>query len=660
MKRCNIPILVSLILVLSFNISALAEVASDSRADNIGHLDQPNSFHKIANLKEWNAYSRELRRSIRIRMGLWPPPPRCDPKAEIFGRMEFSDFTVDKVYFRSLPGFYVTGNLYCPLELKRNQPGILCPHGHWGKGRLQSEVTTRCINLARQGNIVFSYDMIGYNDSKQLSHRGYDGKLQELWGLTMAQLQLWNSIRAVDFLITLPGVDTHKVGCTGASGGGTQTFMLCAVEERIKVAAPVNMISGHFQGGCICENPPSLRLDTYNVEIAALFAPKPLFMVSCTGDWTKNTPRVEFPLVQGIYDLYGKKERVANYHQDAGHNYNTKSREAVYPWFDKWLMGNKSGTEIRDATITGLDPKSLRVFPKGMPKGTLQNDELLNSLIAHRKKQIEDALSGSRRKIRKYRRQYGADFPCMLAVKAPSAIDASSWGEAHFEGGTSLFIGREGKGDRVPVRVYGKLINTDKAVLVVTPDGHIGFEKIKDRYAPLLAAGYCICVPDLFNTGDAIAVRERGKKKYFTTYNRTDTSNRIQDILTCMAWLKKQESVNTIHLSGHGDAGLWCLLAVGLADFKGSVIADAACFDNHSDDAYIERLFIPGLRRIGDFQTAAALTAPRNLLIYNTGESFDIAAYRKVYEQAGAKKALEVIAGSIADKQLCSRLLKWK
>ena len=152
--------------------------------------------------------------------------------------------------------------------------------------------------------MVFTYDMVGYNDSRQLPHT-FGGQRENLWGLSLAGLQLWNSIRALDFLQSLPlRRRATRIGVTGASGGGTQTFLLAAVDDRVAVAAPVNMISLHMQGGCLCENQPGLRLDTTNVEIAATIAPRPLLMVSATGDWTTNTMELEYPAVRALYALF--------------------------------------------------------------------------------------------------------------------------------------------------------------------------------------------------------------------------------------------------------------------------------------------------------------------------------------------------------------------
>ncbi|MGN6699375.1 MAG: alpha/beta hydrolase family protein, partial [Thermomicrobiales bacterium] len=244
-------------------------------------------------LAAWQRRAAELRQHILVSAGLWPLPERGPLRPILSGRLERDGYSVEKIYFESLPGFFVTGNLYRPLGCGGPLPAILNPHGHSRRGRLTNDevfsTPARCITFARQGYVAFTYDMIGYLDSKQLSHR-FGGPAEHLWGLSLAGLQLWNSLRAVDFLCALPDVDPARIGCTGESGGGTQTFLLTAVDERIAVAAPVNMVSAHMQGGCLCENPPLLRVATTNVEIAALAAPRPLLLVSATGDWTCNTP----------------------------------------------------------------------------------------------------------------------------------------------------------------------------------------------------------------------------------------------------------------------------------------------------------------------------------------------------------------------------------
>jgi len=155
----------------------------------------------------------------------------------------------------------------------------------------RGSVPARCIGLARQGLIAFSYDMVGYNDTAQLGpHRKVFAEPRHLlWGLSLMGLQTWNSIRALDFLESLQDVDRSRLGCTGASGGGTQTFILGAIDDRLAAQAPHVMVSHSMQGGCQCENAPGLRIDYSNMEIAAVPAPRPQILVAATGDWTKMT-----------------------------------------------------------------------------------------------------------------------------------------------------------------------------------------------------------------------------------------------------------------------------------------------------------------------------------------------------------------------------------
>ena len=254
-------------------------------------LDDKFAPPRFTDRADWERRAAYLREHVLASAGLLPMPHRTPLNPVVFDDLAHKDYTVSKVYFESLPGFYVTGNLYRPAG-GGPFPAVLAPHGHWTYGRLENQSLMsgpgRAISLARRGFVVFMYDMVGYNDSRQLPHT-FDGARQRLWGLSLSGLQLWNSIRSVDFLQSLPYVRKEAIGVTGESGGGTQTFLLAAADPRIAAAVPVNMISLHMQGGCLCENPPGLRLETTNVEIAATIAPRPLLMVSATGDWTNET-----------------------------------------------------------------------------------------------------------------------------------------------------------------------------------------------------------------------------------------------------------------------------------------------------------------------------------------------------------------------------------
>jgi len=270
-------------------------------------------------------------------------------------------YIVENVAFESFPGFYVTGNIYKPLNPGKKNAAILSPHGHWPNRRFNAEVQARCAAFARMGAIVFVYDMVGYTDSRQVTH---DNPIALL-------LQTWNSRRVLDYLLSRPDVDPGRIGITGESGGGTQTIVLTAIDNRIKVSVPVVMVSAHFFGGCTCESGMPIHKSkdhqTNNVEIAALCAPRPMLLISDGTDWTRNTPRIEYPYIQKVYALYNAEHMIENVHFPAEiHDYGFNKRSAVYPFMAYHLKLNldmlpyKNGFD--ESFITCLKEEELSVF----------------------------------------------------------------------------------------------------------------------------------------------------------------------------------------------------------------------------------------------------------------------------------------------------------
>lgn len=317
----------------------------------------------------WETRASLIRKGIREGMKL-PDKPNFAPLQPIRHSLrKMNGYTVENVAFESLPGFFVTGNLYRPINPGGKTAGILCPHGHAANqdARFLEQAQQRCATLARMGATVFVYDMLGYGDSRQCDH-----KVPE--ALT---LQMLNSIRALDFLTTLPDVDIARIGVSGESGGGTQTFLLTALDPRISVSVPVVMVSAHFFGGCVCESGMPIHKrpthQTSNVEIAALAAPRPMLLVSDGKDWTKNTPAVEFPYVQNIYGYYGAESQVENVHLPTeGHDYGPSKRAAAYRFLAKHLKLDlnrilKDG-QIDESSNTLLKPVDLQVFTADHPR----------------------------------------------------------------------------------------------------------------------------------------------------------------------------------------------------------------------------------------------------------------------------------------------------
>jgi dienelactone hydrolase len=646
LHRLTLPALTLLLALASRGYLAQEIPKTDLRLTEIRHLDLTYGFAGYGGKDEWLDRAARLRKQILVSAGLWPAPAKQQINATIFGKIDRGDHTVEKVYFESYPGHYVTGNLYRPKNATGKLPAALCAHGHWTYGRLENQqlnsVPARAASFARQGYVAFTYDMVGYNDSAAISHRFAAGHRENivdreaLWGVNLLGLQLWNSIRSVDFLLTLPEVDAERIAITGESGGGTQTFLLMAVDDRIKLASPVNMVSFLMQGGSVCENAPNLRIDTNNVEIASLMAPRPMMMVSATGDWTKNTMTSEYPAVRGVYKLFDAEDRLTAIQIDAAHNYNQPSREAVYGWFARWFLGRAETTPIRErGGAVAFLPELLVFFGRQRPENELNEAQLTGSLIEARKRQLDEAQPRDAASLERFREQFGEAFRYSLMAEFPAAgeIIAGESQTTKLIGAPKedLTLSRRGKSDRVPVTLYrptAKQPGNSFAILVASEDASAQTNGLIEA---LNKAGHTVMLVRCFPGGRQIPE----KIKFFTTYNRTDAANRAQDILTAMAYLKGQYPGARLSVVGLGQAGLWALLARGIAPAIDKMAVDAAEFDSAGDEAFTKSLAIPGIRRAGDFTTAVAIAPLTPLLIHNTGDKFKTEKIEAIYKAFG-------------------------
>jgi hypothetical protein len=661
--RIRIRLLPLFILAAFSCILAQEPPAADPRLSDIRHLDLTYNFPNYQSKDEWIARGERLRKQILVSAGLWPMPHKDPIKATSFAKVDREDYTVEKVYFESHPGFYVTGNLYRPKKITGKHPAVLCPHGHWTYGRFENSNLNsgpaRAANFARQGYLAFSYDMVGYGDSSAISHRFANHNItgrEALWGVNLLGLQLWNSIRSLDFLLTIPEVDPERIAITGESGGGTQTFLLMAVDQRIKAAAPVNMISFHMQGGSLCENAPNLRIGTNNVEFGALMAPRPLFLVSATGDWTKNTLTKEYPAIRTIYQLFGAEDKVAAVQMDAPHNYNQDSREAVYGSFAHWLTGKPEKTPIKERGGGVVSLSDLMVFfGRPRPANELTEAQLSTFLIGAASKQLAEGQPSDDTGLNKFREVFGTALRYSLMAEYPepaslisSKPQASSGDEMTKE---DFVISRSDKSDRVTVTLWkqGSANSGNSLVLLITPDST--GDKIANLAGLLMKNGYDVAHTVPFSGGRQVPANIR----YFTTYNRTDEALRVQDILTAIAFLKKQYGDKQLNVVAQGQAGLSALLARGLAPKIERMVIDAGQFETASDEEFVRRLPIPGIRRAGDFSTAVTIAPLTPLLIHNTGGKFGVDRITAIYRRFGRIEDFKTQSTELTD----SSLINW-
>lgn len=573
-------------LLLIYSCFAGYAPSASSQPTTHRHLEQTHIPVRYENLESWLGRAGWLRDHIRVSNGLWPMPAKTDLNPQFREAHAFDGYAVQGVLLETMPGFFLAGTLYKPTG-PGPFPAILSAHGHWSTGRFEhsdlASVPGRAIHLARQGFLVFSYSMIGYNElNNDFPHR-FDAPAYQLWGFSASGLQTWNSLRALDFVADLEDVDPTRIGMTGASGGATQTFLLSAIDERIRAAVPVNMISAHFQGGCICENAPALRLDANNVEIGALLAPRPLLMVSTSGDWTTNTPDVEYPAIQEIYRLFDASDRVNNVHLDYPHNYNRDSRNAMYAWFGQWL-GNTPPPETEALTMPPQD-QLMAPTPAGVPA--------VEALFArYRQAEIERQqalLPDTWEKLDAFRKTYATPLEHAL-YPVPSPVQPAL-----------EFVAPESRSQATRAR----LIVHDAS----------GAPRAREIAADLAARGI---VAALINPFEQVhPVTPPDSIDYWTTYNPTRAALHIQVIRSGARILASRSDVLSVDLQGVGAGGPLALLARPGLPFIEATHIDFNGRAYEADEDFLETLYMPLLRKAGDFRTATALIFPAQLSIEN-------------------------------------------
>ena len=325
------------------------------------HLDKV--LANYTSLQAWESRKTELRKCFLGQLNLSPMPEKTPLNPIFTPKRKFDGYTVENVGIETIPGFYLCGSLYRPAKGKGPFPAVLSPHGHFNStdlnenGRYRPDQQIRCAMLAKMGAVVFSYEMFGYGESLlQITPADHRTSFT-------STMQTLNSIRVIDFLTSLPYVDSKRIGVTGESGGGTQTFLLTALDDRVTVSVPVVMVSSYYQGGCACESGLPIHsctdLMTNNVEIAAMASPKPLLVISDGSDWTRDVPEIEFPYLKKVYGLYGKPELVENVHlANEGHDYGVSKRMPMYDFMAQHLglninaVKDKKSGKIDESKVT--------------------------------------------------------------------------------------------------------------------------------------------------------------------------------------------------------------------------------------------------------------------------------------------------------------------
>ncbi len=603
-------------------VLANGQKPADKRLGALKDLNGYFPFTPSKTPEEWAKRAEYVRRQILVACGLWPMPARPAIEATIHGKVDRGDYTIEKVYFESHPGLYVTGSLYRPKNVTGKRPVVICPHGHWANGRfhdhgeakikteLESGAETdpvsgrhplqaRCVHLARMGCVVFLYDMLGNADNTILSAglvHGFAKQRPELstperWGLFSAQselrclnilgLQTWNSIRVLDWITTLPDVDPDKIGVTGASGGGTQTFMVGAVDPRPKALFPAVMVSTAMQGGCTCENATYLRVNTGNIEFAALIAPKHLGMTAAN-DWTRELETKGLPELKQHFAMLQISDRVRGKYLPFEHNYNKPSRRMMYEFFKETLELGDVSVEEREFKPLSHEEASVWVGAPTQPKtGDDAEIALLQAFDAEFKQQLKSLSPDNGGTRDEYKAVVGGGWDILigrnLATAGTAKLEATGSVERDGFHEYSGWVKNETYGEALPAVMLLPGGWNGQLTIWLTETGKAGLFTAEGAPKPavqkLISAGVAVFGVDLLYQGefnaDGKALTETPRVNnpreflgYTLGYNHPVFSQRVHDVLSTIAGLRSHDSPpQVIHLAGENKAGVIALAA---------------------------------------------------------------------------------------------------
>jgi len=699
------------LVALSVTVSSLSAAAP--RALPVGQL--PNDA-RLAPPKDLNGYfpftppkSKETwparadfaRRQMKVALGLWPMPTKTPLNAVIHGKIEKAEYTIEKVYFESAPGFFVTGNLYRPKGRTGKVPAVLFAHGHWKDARLsegtedavrreisigaerfeeggRSIFQSMCVQLARMGCVVWQWDMMSDSDAIQLSaltvHRFAkqrpDMARTENWELYSAQaeanlqsimgLQTLNAVRSLDFVLGLPDVDPARIAITGASGGGTQSMILAAVDPRVTLSFPAVMVSTAMQGGCTCENASLLRVNTGNIEFAALFAPKPQGMTTAN-DWTREMFTKGFPELKQHYATLGAPNNVMLHRgEHFQHNYNAVARSGFYTWLNQhFKLGAKSPVVERD--YERLKRDQLTVWDSAHPAPKADDIDFERKLLRWWRDDAEKQLNASASSLDAFRKVAGNGVEAIIGRTLATAGSVEWDRKTKNDHGSYIemtgLLRNQTHGEELPVTwLYPKkwsgrtvvwLDDTGKAALF-NADG-----SVRPEVKKLVDAGATVLGADLLFQGEftkdgqpvkqnRVVANPREFAGYTYGYNHALFAQRTHDVLTLVKYLRSYEASaqhpkpSSVDVAGFGCAGPVVAAARAVAREgidRAAVDTGGFRFSRLTD--YRDANFLPGGAKYGDVPGLLALGAPGKLWLAGEGASAPGLA-QKIYGVAKA------------------------
>ncbi len=576
--------------------------------------------------EEWEAQRPFLRENLAACFGE-QPGERCELEPVVTAVLPRDGYRVENVRLQTRPGWYMGANVYLPAEQTAPTPAVLMPLGHFAWGRRSHEIQMACATLARRGYVALTLDMPGYGDRAGVGSHTVPTYAPLLTvGLSLGGLQLWDNRRCLDYLCSRPEVDPTRLGCTGASGGGSQTMYLTALDDRVACAVPTVFIGSarHYAeyGCCVCEAARGVVQVGDDWLLLALAAPRPILMVNATNDPTFPIWYAHLALdsLRQVYRLYGQEDGVdlVEFYRD--HGYYQSARLAGYAWFDRWLRGVETDPrEIVEAPVWTEPEDGDTLLVPGVEQSltvaqlvTRRADEQLSSPpsdpAASRARLLSHCLGG---------------FPPVRGATSWTSIETLDRGDHTVE---KLALRTE-PDVLVPALLLKPVLDRQLSSVPVRLPVCLYLHAlgkqaaVRDReVGQMLRAGWAVCAVDVRGTGETGLPGGDSLMQKALVLGRPLAGLQAFDLLRVADYLQTRDDLDADELAlwGEGRFAFLALLAAALETRFTRICCYRLLASYRHDRPNLQDPvhFLPEvLREVGDVCDLAALVAPRSLVI---------------------------------------------
>ncbi len=577
-------------------------------------------------LGEWHARAAEIRPRILSALGLDPLPERTPLNVNLLGETQLDGYRIQRLTFESRPGFVVTANVYVP-DGPGPFPLVLCPVGHWRHGKDEQTPAARSHGLAKLGYVTITYDPFGQEERAVPGNEHSEHWRLSLTGHSNMSLMVWDTVRALDYMLTRPDVDPDRIACTGASGGGLNTLYYSIVDDRLDVAVPVVYITqwADFLGTgaqhCPCSHVPGLGAFTDMGEMTALFAPRPQMYINALADPQFLTAGAQHAEAQArvVYDLFSAGDRLRLRCFPGDHDYGKAMRETVYGFLEQHLRGQGDGTPVTESSFTPLEPDSpvIRCFESG---------------------HVPETATTARQLALTWAQEAAARLPGPDALK-PSALRTALKTALNPPAPFQPSFEVAGQAEHHGLRVTMLRLTTQQGITLpayLVPSGRIGpgIVIVGTSDTPMAALDLAVAAHTLGVTALCLSPRGHGETAFDEHVICTDNmllgdpilGQRAFDVAQAIRALCQMPDVagQPVGLVGDGpSAGLYVLFAQALWPEAGAVAAGPV------PSSYFEAFgpgvpmaaYVSGILRVADIPHVAALAAEHPLALSVSGDS---------------------------------------